>query len=326
MAPTGIEPVLADRKSAVLATRRRGLRRASVGAADVGRDLRFRLDLWIDCERMFAGTGRPRKPMERMKARELRLQGMPIKRIARALDVSPSSVFYWTRDIELSAEQIRRNLRGPSGPQDPARVARRAASWRRRSREKRLGYQLDGRHRARRADPLHMAGCMLYWAEGTKSRNKVSFSNSDLNMIRFFGRFLRESLEVQPEQLTIRLNVYTGNGISVSEIEDHWLNALGLPRSVLRGHTLNHTPTSSSGQKTARLPYGVCSLTVLKSTHLVQHIYGAIQEYWGFEEPRWLDGQPVTKRPPAPAGPSARGGGSRPRRRRLTARRTARPQ
>ena len=275
---------------------------------------------------MFVGRGKPRKPVERVKARELRLRGMPIKRIARALGVSPSSVVYWTRDIQLSEEQARRNLRGPSGPQDPARVARRAASWRRRSREKRLGYQLDGRQRARRADPLHMAGCMLYWAEGTKSRNTISFSNSDLNMVRFFARFLRESLEVQPEQLTIRLNVYTGNGISVSQIEDHWLNALGLPRSVLRGHTLNHTPTSSSGRKTDRLPYGVCSLAVLKSTHLVQHIYGAIQEYGGFEESRWLDGPPVKKRPAAPAGPSARGGGSRPRRRRLTVRRTARPQ
>jgi transposase-like protein len=275
---------------------------------------------------MFVGTGKPRKPVERVKARELRLRGMSIKRIARALGVSPSSVFHWTRDIQLSEEQARRNLPGPSGPQDPARVARRAASWRRRSREKRLGYQLDGRHRARRADPLHMAGCMLYWAEGTKSRNTISFSNSDLNMVGFFARFLRESLEVQPEQLTIRLNVYTGNGISVSEIEDHWLNALCLPRSVLRGHTLNHTPTSSSGRKTDRLPYGVCSLTVLKSTHLVQHIYGAIQEYGGFEEPRWLDGPPVKKRPAAPAAPSACGGDSPPRRRRRTARRTGPPR
>jgi len=25
------------------------------------------------------------------------------------------------------------------------------------------------------------------------------------------------------------------------------------------------------------------------STEIVQHIYGAIQEYAGFEEPRWLD-------------------------------------
>jgi hypothetical protein len=40
------------------------------------------------------------------------------------------------------------------------------------------------------------------------------------------------------------------------------------------------------------LPYGVCSIRILRSTHLVQHTFGAIQEYAGFDEPRWLDGPP----------------------------------
>jgi hypothetical protein len=138
---------------------------------------------------------------------------------------------------------------------------------------------------------------MLYWAEGSKSRNQVHFANSDLNMVKFFCDFLRISLGVRCEDMTVRLNVYTGNGLSLREIEEYWLNALNLPRTALRGHTLNHTPTSSSGKKRNRLPYGVCSIRLLKSTHLVQHIYGAIQEYGGFEEPRWLDGPPIKPRP-----------------------------
>jgi hypothetical protein len=142
-----------------------------------------------------------------------------------------------------------------------------------------------------------MAGCLLYWAEGSKGRNTVHFANSDINMVRFFCEFLRRSLGVGSEEITLRLNVYTGNGMSIRQIEDHWLEALELPRTALRGHTLNHTPTSSSGRKKNRLPYGVCSLSVLKSTRLVQHIYGAIQEYGGFEEPRWLHGPPVKSRP-----------------------------
>jgi hypothetical protein len=103
-------------------------------------------------------------------------------------------------------------------------------------------------------------------------------------------RFLQESLGVKPEDCRIRLNVYTNNGLPLKEIERHWLSALELPRSALRGHSLNSYPTSSSGRKRKKLPYGVCTLTVAKSTHLVQHIFGAIQEYAGFEEPRWLDG------------------------------------
>jgi len=38
-----------------------------------------------------------------------------------------------------------------------------------------------------------------------------------------------------------------------------------------------------------RLPYGVCTVGGISQTRIVQHIYGAIQEYGGFDEPRWLD-------------------------------------
>jgi hypothetical protein len=130
---------------------------------------------------------------------------------------------------------------------------------------------------------------MLYWAEGAKGRNQVRLANSDVHMLGFFMRFLRTYFDLDDDRFGVRLNVYTGNGLSITEIDDHWLRALHLPRSCLRKHTLNHRPTSSSGMKKRKLPYGVCFLAVYRSTAIVQHIYGAIQEYAGFEEPRWLD-------------------------------------
>ena len=230
------------------------------------------------------------KPRERAEARRLRAEGLPLKRIAARLDVSVNSVHRWTCDIELTPEQVRRNLTGPRGPQNPLHIARRAESWTRLHRDRRRAYQDEGRRRARNEDAMHMAGCMLYWAEGSKQRNTLTFANSDVEMVRFFARFLRECLAVHAKDCRVRLNVYTNNGLPLKEIERHWLRALELPPSCLRGHSLNHYPTSSSGKKRRRLPYGVCSLTVARSTRLVQHIYGAIQEYAGFEEPRWLDG------------------------------------
>jgi len=84
--------------------------------------------------------------------------------------------------------------------------------------------------------------------------------------------------------------VYLGNGRSIREIEDYWIQRLGLPRSCLRKHSINHFPTSSSGKKRDCLPFGVCTIRALRSTRLVQQIYGAIQEYSGLDQPRWLDG------------------------------------
>lgn len=128
---------------------------------------------------------------------------------------------------------------------------------------------------------------MLYWAEGAKGRNSVIFANSDVHMHQLFRRFLHEALGVNPERIHVKVNVYTGNGLSVAEIERYWLDALSLPLSCLRKAAVNMLPRSSAGRAKGKLPYGVATLTV-NSTRIVQHIFGAIQEYGDFEEPRWL--------------------------------------
>jgi hypothetical protein len=231
--------------------------------------------------------GRP-KTAERQVARVMRADGKPIKQIARQLGVSPGSVHLWTRDIELTPAQIARNRRGASRRQDPEVIRRRAASWAARCRGVRKSFQHEGREAARKGDPLHLIGCMLYWAEGSKSRNRVTLVNSDPKMIAVFRRFLTDALGIESHRIIVTLNVYTNNGLTVADIEEHWLRLLRLPRTCLRKHTLNHMPTSSSGSARNKLPYGVCRLNV-DSTCAVQHIYGAIQEYAGFDEPSWLD-------------------------------------
>jgi hypothetical protein len=212
---------------------------------------------------------------------------MPYKRIALELGVSPSSAYKWTHDIELTPEQNEHNLRGPRGPLNPDALRRQIAGRVAAARRRRAICQAEGRETARCAEPLHHAGCMLYWAEGAKGRSTIKFVNSDANMVLLFRRFLTDSLGVELHSVLMTLNVYTNNGLTITEIESYWLHLLGLPRSSARKHTLNHMPTSSSGRARNKLPYGVCGL-VVHNTGMLQHIYGAIQEYGGFDEPAWL--------------------------------------
>ncbi len=210
---------------------------------------------------------------------------MPVRQIAARVGASQSSVSVWVRDIELTPEQRAANLRRAG--------AVRGDAWRATNRARRATYQGSGREKARRSeDPLHVAGCMLYWAEGAKNRNTARLANSDLSMLAFFKRFTDVCFGLKSNRYSFSINVYLGNGLSIRDVEDHWLSGMELPRSCLRKHQINHHPTSSSGQRVNKLPYGVGCLTILKSTAIVQHIYGAIQEYAGFEEPRWLDGPP----------------------------------
>jgi transcriptional regulator with XRE-family HTH domain len=224
------------------------------------------------------------KVRERNEARRLRQEeGMSMKDIARQVGVSVSSVSLWTRDIELTPEQIAA-LATDNHRLDGQRRGQKARADR--ALVRRLISQLDGRALARRGDMLHQAGCMLYWAEGAKSRNRVVLVNSDPHMLRFFKGFLQECYGVEVDRLAFSVNCYVNNGLSLEEIERFWLEVLDLPPTCLRKATINN-PSRSSKQLKRNLPYGTGRLE-LHSTVIVQSIYGAIQEYAGFDEPAWI--------------------------------------
>jgi transposase len=128
---------------------------------------------------MFSGM----KTRERERARLMRREeGRSIKEIAGLLGVSKSSVSLWVRDIELTEEQ-HAALQARNGLHERQRLARAAMSGKARAR--RAAWQLEGRRRARSLSRVYVAGCMLYWAEGSRSRNKIVFTNSDPAMARF---------------------------------------------------------------------------------------------------------------------------------------------
>lgn len=206
-----------------------------------------------------------------------------MKEIARALSVSTSSVSRWVRDVELAPEQ-RKLLGGHDGGRR-IEIGRRNSERARRLRET---WQAEGRDRARARDPSHMAGCMLYWAEGSRSRNSVYFTNSDPAMIRFFLGFLVDDLRVEQDAVRLDLNLFADHAADQRRIERYWLETLELPSHCLRASTVNVYSRSSARKRAGRLTFGTCRLSV-HSTRVVQHIFGAIQEYGGFGREAWLD-------------------------------------
>lgn len=220
------------------------------------------------------------KPLTRIEARKLRIQGLPIKKIARELDVSASSVSVWVRDIALTEEQTKiLEQQNPLFNKQISGGKVRAD----RARAQRLQYQQEGKDSARHGNLLHQAGCLLYWAEGKKSKNICCLTNSDSHLLKLFIKFLRECFSLDNSQFTIACNYYTNNGLTREDIENYWLQELGLDHTALRKGQENNRPRSATNAtRHNKLPYGMCSLTVKSSTKIVQHIYGAIQEYANF--------------------------------------------
>ncbi len=217
----------------------------------------------------------------RIQARALRVQGKALGEIARTLKVAKSSVSIWVRDIVLTPDQIvQLKAQHPRyGAQNKgAQVNKEQA------RMKRARWQQQGRDRAR-SNPttLHMSGCLLYWAEGAKHRNFIHFINSDADMLIQFMRFLQNELAVPSSDIFIYIHCHIQPEENIKRIQQYWLTLFGLPLTALK-HTYVKPGSESRHNK---LENGICTLRV-HNTALVQHIYGAIQEYMQIDKPEWL--------------------------------------
>jgi hypothetical protein len=223
------------------------------------------------------------KTEERLLARQLRAAGWSIKEIEQQLSVSRSSASLWVRDVELGPEQRGRLIaKARLGPIVSGERTAAAA------RETRRGYQETGRRLARERDATYAAGCMLYWAEGSKARNTVQLTNSDPELLACFLRFLREHFKVEDSRVRLKCNLFADHLERQREIEDFWLARLELGRESLRTSTVNGYSKYSQKKRKNKLPYGTAALRV-HSTRIVQTIYGSIQELGGFERADWLD-------------------------------------
>jgi hypothetical protein len=225
------------------------------------------------------------KTNERELARALRAEGRSIREITRLVGVSKSSVSLWVRDIELTSEQ-HDALRERNIIYDRQRLGNKI--WSARCRERRVAWQTEGRMLARRGPAEFAAGCMLYWAEGSKTRNVAQMTNSDPEVLRFFARFLRRYFAVTDEQFALTCNLFADHLARQREVEQFWLEALELPRSCLRKSIVNTYSKYSQKKRKNMLPYGTSRVSVCR-TQIVQTIFGAIQEYGGFDRPAWLD-------------------------------------
>lgn len=207
------------------------------------------------------------------KAVELRLEGKSLKEISGSLGISKSTASLWLRAYPLDDVKERMRLGSSNGGTRNKIEAK----------EIRLKYQMAGRELARQKDIEHNSGCMLYWAEGTKSKNRATFTNSDASMLKTYKDFVLKFFDVELSEFKLYLNCYLGNGLTKEDVESYWSSFLGIT-SFGKG---SYKKELKDSFRKNRHSYGVCSI-VLYRTDVVQSIYGSIQEYMNIDRPEWL--------------------------------------
>jgi hypothetical protein len=184
------------------------------------------------------------------------------------IPVKKSTLATWCRDVPLTDDQIE-SIKQRTGsvkglPRDTQRKRRE---------------EIEGiRNRATAEvawlalDPNWVAGTILYWAEGAKTRNKLSMANTDERVLRMFIEWTRSYVKPDAE---IRLALHLHEGNDEGMAMEYWRKALGLPQAKF--HKTFIKPRGTGHRKNTHI-HGVCTVRVLGCSDAWQVITAWIDE------------------------------------------------
>jgi len=121
---------------------------------------------------------------------------------------------------------------------------------------------------------LHLAGALLYWAEGYKTDKAtgLDFANSDPDMALLFMRFLRCRYSLDSKRLYCQVYYYADQDIAA--ITSFWSKKLKLPPTSFR-YPYKKVNFKPGGKK---LPYGVVHIRYTDKK-LLRDVMNLIQFY-----------------------------------------------
>lgn len=213
----------------------------------------------------------------------LREQNISLNKISKIIGCSKGTLNYWFKSLRpdlLGVKACQKISKGIKIGILPIPLKRREKN------------QQIGRDKVKNGcSDLYKMGCMLYWAEGSKSINQLRFSNSDPNMVLLFKRFLDEEFKLPTDKFRIGIYLHEQNDlIDLESARKFWSNLLDVPLIYFHNVKLVKSSKMSSKKKKNKLAYGVCHI-LISSTDLLQQIYGSIQEIGNFTNDKWIKNQ-----------------------------------
>ncbi|MBU2109657.1 helix-turn-helix domain-containing protein [Patescibacteria group bacterium] len=207
---------------------------------------------------------------DRQKAIQLRIKGKSYSQIKKIIGVSKSTLSYWLKDHPLSEERIR-ELKS-----DPRRIEKYRAT-RLRQKQERFNkvYEKEKKNtRPFSKRDLFIAGLFLYWGEGGKTKySELCVSNTNPAVIKFFLKWLKESLNVPKEKIKIRLHLY--RDMSIKKEINFWAKELTIPKNQFRKPYIKKSNRESITYKT-KFHHGTCN-AIVDDVNVAQKVFANLR-------------------------------------------------
>ncbi|HEY7704596.1 MAG TPA: hypothetical protein VID03_07175 [Acidimicrobiia bacterium] len=213
----------------------------------------------FDLERLIAEWSSLSRWERAEVGRSLRRAGWTYGEIMERMPVGKGTLAGWCKDIRLTEEQIAAiKERRPAGVRSGIPV-----DTQRKRREQIERIRADAK--AEVADlllsPLWLAGVVLYWSEGSKTRPRLELTNSDDRALRLFIEWAR-SFHDPFAEFTLALHLHEGNDEPAAR--DWWAQTLRFPNPHFYPTFIKPAGT---GHRKNRLPQGVCRVAMRKSAN-----------------------------------------------------------
>ncbi len=177
--------------------------------------------------------------MDKLKKQivELREKGLPIKAICSHLKISQNTVKQF-----LGSEHYTKH----------------AISYMNTFRKRREDFMsMDSvNSEALTLDRARLYAALLYWCEGSKypASTSMSFTSTDIEMLKMFLFFLRNGFELKEEKFRIYLQFHQGQ--NRTEIFKFWSKGLGIPQTQF----IKPSVTVKKGGRYRKEYWGTCSV------------------------------------------------------------------
>ncbi|MEX1126870.1 MAG: hypothetical protein WD895_08475 [Acidimicrobiia bacterium] len=185
--------------------------------------------------------------------KDLRRTGLSYAEIMDLIPVKKSTLATWCREVKLSEEQYASIKERTYGSRVGIPVD---TNWRRREEIERIRAQARSQVPTLIRDPLWVAGTILYWAEGAKTRNCFNLANADPRALRLFVSWVREYLD-REARFSIQLHLHQGN--DEARAMSHWVAETGLTEANFH-RTFIKPP--GTGHRKNHLEHGICTVKV----------------------------------------------------------------
>ena len=196
---------------------------------------------------------------EKLKAQELRRQGLSYREIQAHINVPKSTLSGWCKDIKLTKKQENRLLKNKMLGQRKGSLV--AADNKRQKRIKRtkeifrkskieLG-ELKKRDR-------FLAGIAFYSAEGNKADGKTGFTNSDPLVIKFMMGWFKEFCHIPMSKF--RGAIWIHDNLDESKAKTFWSNLTRIPITQFHKTYIAQNKTDSRKIRKNIHQYGVFAI------------------------------------------------------------------